>query len=188
MAPLKNESNVDLTPYPYMELTLLVRSDLWGESQLVKLLAGDFQKVGIRLNVRKGDLSTYLALLKQGDYDLVLFRMTPWGMMMHAGYGSGYFDAKATGHLNLCRLNDAKFSRLCREILRTRDAHMLQKCYADLQLYYQTQMPAVALCWGRNFFPHNDRWRGFQVNPLEGGIINRFTWKTLRRSSTAEAH
>lgn len=160
-------------------LTLLVRSDLWGENQLVKLLARDLRKIGLGLKVRSADLSTYLAFLKEGAYDLVLFRTTPWGMMMHAGYGTGYFDARTTGSLNMCRLKDDAFFRLCDGILENTDPNRLKTLYAEVRNYYAKHLPAVALCWGRSFFPYNKTWRGFRINQLEGGLANRFSWRDL---------
>ena len=162
-------------------LTLLVRSDLWGESQLVKLLARDFKKIGMGLKVRSADLSTYLAFLKEGAYDLVLFRTTPWGMMMHAGCGTGYFDARTRGSLNMCRLEDEAFFSLCDAVLENTDPDRRKFLYAKVQRYYAENLPAVALCWGQSFFPHNNAWRGFRVSQLEGGLANRFSWRLLKR-------
>lgn len=160
-------------------LTLLVRSDLWGEGQIVKLLARDLKNIGIGLTVRSADLSTYLAFLKEGAYDLVLFRTTPWGMMMHAGYGSGYFDSRRTGSINMCRLKDVQFSDLCDRILATTEPKALETLYCKLQHYYAEHLPAVALCWGRSFFPYAKNRRGFKINQLEGGLANRFSWADL---------
>jgi peptide/nickel transport system substrate-binding protein len=160
-------------------LTLLVRSDLWGEGQIVKLLARDLNGVGIKLTVRSADLSTYLAFLKEGDYDLVLFRTTPWGMMMHAGCGSGYFDSRTTGSLNMCRLKDVQFSHLCDRILATTESKTLETLYGRVQQYYAEHLPAVALCWGRSIFPYARDWQGFKINQLEGGLANRFSWAGL---------
>ena len=165
-------------------LTLLVRSDLWGESQVVKLLAMDLKKIGLKLRVRSADLSTYLTFLKEGAYDLVLFRTTPWGMMMHAGLGTGYFDGEKTQSLNLCRLKDEAFFALCHEILKTTDPDRLKALYAEVQRYYAEHLPAVALCWGRSYFPFNRKWRGFSVNQLEGGLANRFSWRNLAPSAS----
>ncbi len=168
-------------------LTLLVRSDLWGENQMVKLLARDLGKIGLGLKVRSADLSTYLAFLKEGAYDLVLFRTTPWGMMMHAGYGTGYFDAGTTGSLNMCRVKDEAFFNLCNGILENTDPDRLKTLYAEVQRYYAKHLPAVALCWGRSFFCYNTAWRGFQINQLEGGLANRFSWETLAYSQPERA-
>ena len=165
-------------------LTLLVRSDLWGESQVVKLLARDLRKIGLGLRVRSADLSTYLTFLKEGAYDLVLFRTTPWGMMMHAGLGTGYFDGEKTQSLNLCRLKDEAFFALCHEILKTTDPDRLKTLYAEVQRYYAEHLPAVALCWGRSYFPFNKKWQGFSINQLEGGLANRFSWRNLAPSAS----
>ena len=117
--------------------------------------------------------------LKRGDYDMVLFRTTPWGMMMHAGGGSGYFDSRRVGSINMCRLRDPAFAQLCDAILAATDPGMLKTLYHRLQQYYAQQLPAIALCWGRSFFPYATAWRGVQINQLEGGLANRFTWAAL---------
>lgn len=166
-----------------LTLTLLVRSDLWGEGQIVKLLARDLMRVGIKLTVRSADLSTYLAFLKEGDYDLVLFRTTPWGMMMHAGCGSGYFDSRTAGSVNMCRLKDVRFSHLCDRILVTTDSRALESLCGQMQRYYAENLPAVALCWGRSTFPYAKGWRGFKINQIEGGLANRFSWAALEPPS-----
>jgi peptide/nickel transport system substrate-binding protein len=162
-----------------IDLALLARSDLWGDGQIVKLLAANMAKVGIRLSVQSVDLSTWQSLLRQGRYDLVLFRTTPWGMMMHAGYGSGYFDSRKAGSINICRLNDDNFFTICDQILDCTDPKTLKDLHRKLQVYYAGQLPALALCWGKSFFPFAKEWQGFQVNQLEGGLANRFSWSTL---------
>ncbi len=169
-----------------LTLSLLVRSDLWGENQMVTLLAHNLQEVGIRLKATSVDLSTWLAFLKKGDYDLVLFRTTPWGMMMHAGYGSGYFDSRKEGGVNLCRLNDPHFFALCDRILATTDTEQLMALYEELQIYYAENLPAVALCWGTSLFPYRNHWKGFQINQLEGGLANRFSWRRISVENTGE--
>lgn len=162
-----------------LKLTILTRSDLWGESQITKLLARDLEKLGISLQVRSADLSTYQAFLKQGDYDLILFRTTPLGMQMYAGHASGYFDTHSTGSNNPCRLADKRFERLCETILATTDTAELADLYRQMQQYYADNLPAIALCWGKSVFPYATSWQGYSINQLEGGLANRFSWVSL---------
>lgn len=168
-----------------VRLTILVRSDLGGESQIVKLLARDLEKLGITLKVCSVDLSTYIAFLKQGDYDLILFRTTPWGMLMHAGGGSGYFDSSSAGSLNMCRLKDKRYAQLCESILATTDSRKIEILHYQMQQYYAERLPAIALCWGSNIFPYAEVWRGFEINQLEGGLANRFSWTALETPVSA---
>ncbi len=169
-----------------VSLSLLARSDLWGESQIVKLLTHDLGVLGIRVAAQSVDLPTWQTLLHQGRYDLVLFRTTPWGMMMHAGYGSGYFDSRAAGGVNICRFNDPDFFRLCDRILAETHTEPRVRLYHELQTFYAEHLPAVALCWGKSFFPYSKNWEGFRVNHLEGGLANRFTWREVRFRGTSE--
>ncbi len=161
-------------------LNLLVRGNLPGNSQLVKLLTHDLEAVGIHLAVQYVDLSTWINFLNQDKYDLVLFRTTPWGMMMHAGYGSGYFDSRRKGGGVIGNITDPDFLFLCDRILETTDPLILKKLYHDLQSYYARHLPAAALCWSKNIYPFYKNQQGFKVNQLEGGLANRFSWRSLR--------
>ena len=161
-------------------ISLLARADLWGEDQLIKLLVNDLRAVGLRTVVRSVDLSTWIALLQDDRYDMVLFRTTPWGMMMHAGYASGYFDSRRKGGGAIGNLTDPDFLQLCDRILTTTDLSSLKELYHRLQNYYAMHLPAVALCWGKNIYPFRKDWQGFRVHQLEGGLANRFSWRFLK--------
>ncbi len=163
-----------------ISLNLLVRGDLPGNNQLVKLLAHDLEAVGLHIAVQYVDLSTWINFINQDKYDLVLFRTTPWGMMMHAGYASGYFDSRRKGGGVIGNINDPDFLFLCDKILETTDSLILKQLYHDLQSYYARHLPAIALCWGRNIYPFCKNRQGFKVNQLEGGLANRFSWRSLR--------
>jgi len=161
-------------------ISLLARADLWGEEQLVKLLVNDFKAIGLQSVVHSVDLSTWIFSLKEGKYDLVLFRTTPWGMMMHAGYASGYFDSRRKGGGVIGNLKDQKFWHLCDQIIITTNPSSLEKLYHSLQSYYAHHLPAVALCWNKNIYPFRKNWQGFVVHQLEGGLANRFSWRFLK--------
>jgi peptide/nickel transport system substrate-binding protein len=138
-------------------------------------------QLGIDVTVQAVDLSTWQTFIRQGTYDLLLFRTTPWGMMMHAGYGSGYFDARTEGSA-VCPIADASFGALCDQILGETRPHELAALYRTLQRYFGDNVPAIALCWGKGVYPHSQKWTGFRLAHLEGGLINSLTWKSLRRN------
>ena len=179
------DGTLDFPDGKELSLNLLGRTDLWGEEQLVRLLAHDLKEVGIHVKIQLADLSTWIALLQDDRHDLVLFRTTPWGMMMHAGYASGYFDSRRKGGGIIGNLTDPDFHAICDRILTTTEPSILEDLFHELQTYYADYLPAVALCWNKNIYPFNKNRQGLQVHQLEGGLANRFSWRTLSFEKSA---
>jgi peptide/nickel transport system substrate-binding protein len=167
-----------------LKLTLLARSDLEGTDGLLPILNHNFEQVGIGLEIERADLSTWIARMQEDRYDLVLFRTTPWGMMMEAGCASGYFDARRHGGGTLANVDDPAFYDLCDAVLRTPDPLEQQRLHHAMQRYYAEHLPAVALCWAAAHYPATNRWQGWQVNPIEGGLVNRQTFCRLQPAGT----
>ncbi|MBI9074362.1 MAG: ABC transporter substrate-binding protein [Desulfatibacillum sp.] len=166
-----------------VSLKLISRSDLFGDEQVTKLLMHDLNKVGLKLEIMSADLSTWMAKLNGDDYHLVLFRATPWGMLMGAGYGTGYFDSRTKGSGRLSSMDDPSFHALCDEILATTDPDRLKILYGQVQEHYADNLPALALFWADNIYPYSSDWEGLVINQIEGGLANRLTWKSLRKKS-----
>jgi peptide/nickel transport system substrate-binding protein len=163
-----------------LSLKLLTRSDLEGEDALLPILSYNLKQVGINMAVEQADLSTWIARVHEGRFDLVLFRTTPWGMVMDAGCGSGYFDSRRAGGGTLANIEDPVFHGLCDRILETIDPSDQRRLYHDMQRYYAEQLPAVALCWTVNTYPASNRLDNLVVNPIEGGLANRETFARVR--------
>lgn len=164
-------------------VTLLARSDLEGTDALLPILAHNLRQAGIEIRIERADLSTWITRVDQGRFDLILFRTTPWGMVMDAGGGTGYFDSRRKGGGTLANVVDPVFHRLCDRVLETLDPGITKELYHQIQNYYRDHLPALALCWSQNTYPASARWSGLSVNPLEGGIVNRQTFTRLKASS-----
>ncbi len=80
-----------------ISLTLLARSDMPSLVRIAEMVSVDLEAVGIGVTIRALDSSTWVAAKDAMEYDLVLFRATPMGYLMHAANASGYFDARRTG-------------------------------------------------------------------------------------------
>ena len=156
-----------------MHFLFLTRYDLSGHDQLLKLLIHDFQKIGVEVKLRTADLSTWISMVRKREFDLVLFRTTPWGMIMSSGHGTGYFDSRKKGGGVLANVADPLFHGLCDAIMSTTDPDRLKLLYHDVQEYYAEQLPALALCWNRNVYPYRNDWCNLSINQIEGGIVNR---------------
>ncbi len=170
---------------PNLSLTLLARSDLEGTDALLPILSHNFKEVGIDLVIERADLSTWITRVRENRHDLVLFRTTPWGMIMDAGCASGYFDSRRKGGGTLSNIEDPVFYGLCDRILENTDPSMEQDIYHEVQRYYAEHLPALALCWAVGAYPSSSRLQGLVVNPVEGGLVNRETFVRVRFSPEA---
>ncbi|MGI5836026.1 MAG: ABC transporter substrate-binding protein, partial [Chloroflexota bacterium] len=163
-----------------VRLTLLTRTDSAAISRSGELIQGYLRAVGIDASLKALDSATWVALKDKMDYDLVLYRTTPWGMLMHAGYGSGYFDARRTGAGVLHNVEDKSYLDLCDEMLQTTDPALYRELALRLQQYYADQLPSLAIAWGENVYPHRGPWQGWEMNQISGGLVNRESFFSLR--------
>jgi len=175
-----SDGYLNLSSGKNLSLTILARSDLEGTDALLPILSHNFKQVGIDLKIERTDLSTWIAKVREGRFDLILFRTTPWGMVMDAGCGSGYFDSRREGGGTLANIEDPAFHLLCDRILKNTDPSTERQLYHEMQRYYAGHIPALALCWAVNTYPASDRLRGLSVNPIEGGLVNRQSFAEAR--------
>lgn len=160
-----------------LHLVLLARCDLEGHDVVTRRLVNDFKRVGIGIKVKAADLSTWIAIVRKKEADLILFRTTPWGMMMGAGHGSGYFDSRRQGGGVIANVTDTVFHHLCDEVLSTTDPGRLKDLYRKMGDYYAKSLPAIALGWHPVIYPCQSRYKAPPVNQIEGGILNRAALK-----------
>lgn len=168
-----------------LNLVLLTRCDLEGHDVVTRRLVNDLKTVGIGITVKTADLSSWIAAVQAKAADLILFRTTPWGMMMEAGHGSGYFDSRRQGGGVLANVTDPRFHQLCDDILSTTDPAKLKALYKEMGDYYAQHLPVIALGWHPVIYPCQRRWPTPLVNQIEGGILNRTTLKKWGKAGAA---
>ncbi len=160
-----------------LRLTLLVQSD-W--NRVAELLEDYLGAIGIATATRSVDFNTWMAEKDKYAYDLTITRTTPWGMLMHANWATGYFDSRRSGQGVLHVLDDPAFLRLSDAILSTRDAGKLRELAHQLQHYYAEELPAIALYWNETVTPFNRVFTGWAPDPLYG-FYNIDTFLNLHR-------
>ncbi len=160
-----------------LNLVLLVRCDLEGHDVVTRRLVNDFKAVGIGITVKSVDLSSWISAVREKGADLILFRTTPWGMVMDAGHGSGYFDSRRQGGGVIANVRDTVFHQLCDEILSTTDPDSLKELYGKMGAFYARTLPAIALGWHPVIYPCQGSCPAPPVNQIEGGILNRASLK-----------
>ena len=148
-----------------IKLSFLTRNDYMRTTELVsEYLKG----LGIDSEIKTVDSSTWIKQKDAGEYDLTVTRSTPWGMLMHANWGTGYFDSCRTGEGVLHVLDDPVFLKLCDDILASTSDDQLRDYAYKLQDYYAENLPAIALYWNKVETPYNKAWKGWYSDPLYG--------------------
>jgi len=146
-------------------LSLLVRND-W--SRIGELLKHYLTQIGINASLRFLDINSWVAAKDHYDYDIIIARATPWGMFMHANWGTGYFDSRRTGQGVLHSVDDPDFLKLCDTILASNDPRKLDTLAASVQKYYVEKIPAVALYWNEIVTPLKKEYSGWKYSPIYG--------------------
>ncbi|WP_321428860.1 ABC transporter substrate-binding protein [uncultured Methanolobus sp.] len=162
-------------------LELLIRD---GYDDTAKLMEEYLEDAGVDVEVTQVDSSTWFDRKDNYEYDLTLSGATPWGMLMHAGWGTGYLDNRRTGKGVLHILGDQEFLTLCDNILATTDQDELEQYASDMQDYYATEMPILPLYWKEVVTPYNKHFTGWHYNPLFG-IYNLDTFLNVKQVAAA---
>jgi len=161
-----------------MRLELIARRDY---GRLAELIKNQLSESGLNLLLRIVDTATWQSLKDRGAFHLSLSRTTPWGMRMHAGWGSGYFDYRRSGAGVIGTIKDPEFLSLCDRLQRTVQPGEIEKLAGRMQEYYARTLPALALYEPDIILPVPRSWTGWLINPLNG-FYNMETFLNLRRA------
>jgi peptide/nickel transport system substrate-binding protein len=163
-----------------LRLSLMVDPAKAFNNRLTELMEEYLRAVGIRVAVKTVEGSTWVSLKDRYEYDLVITRSSPWGMLMHASWATGYFDSRRTGEGVLHTVDDAAFLELCDALLATTDPAVIVRLAQAVQDYYAAHLPAVPLFWNRIITPYNRDFSGWRLDPLYG-LYNIDTLLSVRR-------
>jgi len=164
-----------------IDVVLLTRSDMASSLRAAELVAADLRAVGIGNTVKAVDSATWVATKDAMDYDLVLFRATPWGTLMHAGHGSGYFDSRRTGSGVLHNFGLTEYLETCAARLATADPDEQARLDRQLQQLQADYLPGLALAWTESVYPYREGWDNWVIDHIYGGVVNSFSWFTVTK-------
>jgi peptide/nickel transport system substrate-binding protein len=151
-----------------LRLTLLADPLKPFNNRLSELLVEYLAAVGVRIQVRAVEGGSWMSLKDKYRYDLLLSRSSPWGMLMHASWATGYFDARRTGEGVLHTVDDPSFLEMCDALLATTGPGEVRRLAHGVQDYYARNLPAVPLFWNTIVTPYNTRFSGWILDPLYG--------------------
>ena len=162
-------------------LTLLTRGDVSSTLRVTEMVAADLKAIGIGSTVKGVDNATWIAAKDAMDYDLVFFRATPWGTLMHASHGSGYFDSRRTGAGVLHNLAATEYLAACDARLSTADPAEQERLDRQLQQMHAHYLPGIALTWIDSVYPYREGWDNWTIDHIYGGVVNSFSWFTVTK-------
>ncbi|HEO71858.1 MAG TPA: ABC transporter substrate-binding protein, partial [Candidatus Hydrogenedentes bacterium] len=162
-----------------ISLTLLTRGDVSSTLRTTEMVAADLRAIGMEITVKSVDSATWIAAKDAMDYDLVFFRATPWGTLMHASHGSGYFDSRRTGAGVLHNLTAPDYLAACDARLSTADLDEQARLDLQLQQMHAEYLPGIALAWIDSVYPYRQGWTGWTIDHIYGGVMNSFSWFTV---------
>jgi len=162
-----------------IELIILISPDY---ARLAELVGDYLRNIGLKTRLKIVDRSTWVNLKDRYRYDLVVTRSSPWGMLMHAGWATGYFDSRRTGEGVLHVLDDPAFLELCDRTLSSSDRSAEKNSAHEIQDYYASNLPAIPLYWNVIVTPFNREFEGWIIDPLYG-IYNIDSFMNIERRS-----
>ncbi|MBN1856798.1 MAG: ABC transporter substrate-binding protein [Dehalococcoidia bacterium] len=164
-------------------LNLRTRADQTSVVRTTEMVAANLRAVGLASTVKAVDTSTWIATKDQMDYDLVFFRATPWGTLMHAANGTGYFDSRRTGGGVLHNLDAEEYLAACDARLATAIPDEQETLDRTLQELHQQYLPGIALVWIDSVYPYREGWDNWTIDHIYGGVVNSFSWFTVTKAT-----
>jgi peptide/nickel transport system substrate-binding protein len=161
-----------------LTVEIVVRTDIAGSLRMAQLLKKRFARIGVTLIVKSVDTTLFRQISdRDRSHMTLLSRTTPWGMMMWAGCGSGYFDSRDIGWADI---TDLKFHNLVDEMNAAIKPDIYDKAAAALQQYYAEQLPGIPLYWDSILQPCNQAFSGWKNSPMYG-FLWEDSWYSLKK-------
>jgi len=143
---------------------ILVKSDS-DSVRLGEMLKKYMNAVGLDAQLKVSDSSGFWDVVDAKEHDMFVSRTTPWGMMMEAGYATGYMDTRSNGWP---MISDPAFTKLVDDLLASSSVEETARLAKSVQEYYAQELPAIALYWNDYVQPYNKKYDGYVVNPIHG--------------------
>lgn len=141
---------------------ILVKSDS-DSVRLGEMLKNYMNEIGLDAQLKVMDSSGFWDVVDGKEYDMFVSRTTPWGMMMEAGYATGYMDIRSNGWP---MVNDPDFTMLVDDLLASSSDEETAQLAKSVQEYYAKELPAIALYWNDYVQPYNKKYEGYVANPI----------------------
>jgi peptide/nickel transport system substrate-binding protein len=144
---------------------LVIGSGSSENARLTASLKTYFNAVGLNVNTRLLDSTVLSDTLTKRSHDMAITNPSNYGMMMWAGYGTGFCDNRSNGN---SVVTDPKFLSMVDRLLNSTDTAQQLQIASELQAYYASNYPAFALYLSPIIEPYNEKYEGFVATPVHG--------------------
>ena len=141
---------------------ILVKSDSVRTAEILKKY---MNSVGLDAQIKVTDGSGFWEIVDAKRHEMFISRTTPWGMMMEAGYATGYMDTRSNGWP---MVDEPEFIELVDSLLASFSDEETARLARSVQEYYARELPAIALYWNDYVQPYNKKYQGYVANPIHG--------------------
>lgn len=157
---------------------LLTRTDSADYTRLSDMVKKYLNTVGIDVKIKLVDTTTFQKIANtEKTHDMIISSTTPWGMLTWCGYGSCYFDNRNIGYTVT---TDPAYTSIVDSVFNTTDVAGQKQLAYEMQDYYASEMPAIALYSASVIQPYNDKYEGWSYDPMYG-IMSYGTFFNLHK-------
>ena len=166
-AGYKDEGGVRSGPNGKLEFGIIYDQAYDPMAKTVKMLADDWSKIGVKLDLQGMERNTYLAKAKALDFDIYGGK---WGVMDEpADYLGLLFlsDTWQQGGINYSGINDPKLDQMIKDAQASMDHEAMKAKLWEIQEYLHEQEPVVTL-WVETYnLAVSKNWTGWKVYPSD---------------------
>ncbi len=161
------------------EPELLVSSNSPSRVRAAEMVEKYFKDVGVGIKIKTVDTNTFGNTMDvEKTFDMAISGTTVWGMIMGAGYGSGYIDTRYYGW---SMVSDPEYQSIVDQLKLTQDKDKRKALAVDIQNYYAEEMPQIALYSMDVIQPVNTKYEGWEYNVVYG-LMNYDTLFNLHKA------
>lgn len=158
---------------------LLTRTDSSDYTRLSDMVKKYLNAVGIDVKIKLVDTTTFQKIANtEKTHDMLISSTTPWGMMTWCGYGSCYFDNRNIGYTVT---KDPAYTSIVDRMFNTTSVASQKQLAYEMQDYYASEMPAIALYSANVIQPYNKEYAGWAYDPMYG-ILSYGTFFNLHEA------
>jgi peptide/nickel transport system substrate-binding protein len=166
-AGYKDQGGVRVGPKGRLEFTAIYDQGNDPMAKSMTMIADDWAKIGVKLNLKGTERNTYLANAKALDFDVYGGR---WGVMDEpADYIGLLFlsDTWQKGGINYSGINDATLDTMIKDAQGSMDPKSMQEKIYKLQEYVAEQVPVITL-WVETYqMAVSKKWAGWKMFPSD---------------------
>lgn len=157
---------------------LVVQSSNDESVRASELIMKDLGSVGIDLEIKLVDSSTYWKIIGEKGHEMILGGLPFWTIKGYKGYYTSIMDSRNYGWANV---NDPAYQSIADNLGATMDESKKEKLAEEIQNYYSNELPVIPL-YSMDFIqPYDKKHEGYVTHPM-WGVLSLGTFMNLHES------